>query len=87
MARTKTKSITESMLIMFTPAAGDKEALAYFETKLMRQNYQKDCTTVSNAEILRHALHVAFASDRRSRVVAGVKSGKRFIDQGQGIPE
>lgn len=67
MAKRKKESITQALIIMYTPQQEDKEALAYFEHKLMEVNGLKDCCSVSNAAILRHCIMIAYAADKKNR--------------------
>lgn len=67
MAKRKKESITQALIIMYTPQQEDKEALAYFEHKLMEANGLKDCCSVSNAQILRHCIMMAYTADKKNR--------------------
>lgn len=78
MAKRKSQSITQSPKVMFTVTPEDREALAYFERKLMMQNNVKDCTSIPDASIIRFCINLAYKYDRKLGVVTQVKKGNAF---------
>jgi hypothetical protein len=74
---------------MFTPVAGDFEALSYFENKLRKQWNYDDIVQVSNCEIIRYILHTAYETEMITGAIKewGVKNGINIKPKSKGVKD